>query len=196
MAHWVGTDERPREDGSVVTLSVADVLAMEAPVQALAREDRAVVAQAAMETWGLCGVGVRRGDSWAGVILVAPEGGVPRGHPVSVSGIDCSTAALILVYIESTSSPIVLGKKLCVGLCRRLRGQITGIEAQAGLVSTTLTPSTEWLTLMGFHPLRYPARRYRLHFSSLAAWVQDHLLRYRHPLNLSAQPTPASRTVN
>ncbi|MCL2785314.1 MAG: hypothetical protein FWD55_07760, partial [Propionibacteriaceae bacterium] len=146
----------------------------------------------------LCGVGVRRGDDWAGVVLIAPESGIPRGHPLGSGGLGKNTAGIVLVYIDSEAAGVPMGKKLCVGLCRRLRGGLAGIEAQAGsseFPASALAPSVKWLEAMGFQRLRYPPRRYRLDLSATASWVQKLLRWYRRPaLKLSPQSGSARRT--
>lgn len=189
MVHKNGDNTKDRQDSTVVTLSVSDVMALEDSICPFSAEDRQRMALSAMESYGLCGMGTRQGESWIEVILVSPSQGVPTSHPLSAFGIDQSTAALLVVFGESSLS---LSKKIYVGLCRRLKGQIEGIEAQSGHTSV-LTPSSQWLIALGFQPLRYPVGRYRLSFSSLASWVDDQLARLRRPrVTLSEQPTSRS----
>jgi len=175
------TDSRIQE-GPALTLTWSDVMALDIPDTVLTREATDEIAQAAMDQWGFSGVGVRRGTrdgDWTGVILVSPI--VPRGHPLSAADLSEDTAGLILQQIDSTSSYGV-SKRLCTGLSRRLRNQVSGIEAQADpLAMTPLTPSVVWLSHMGFQPMRYPPNRYRLDFSSMAAWVQKRLAWHPHP---------------
>jgi len=162
------------QEGSATTLNFADVMAMDAPVRALDPSDRAEIARAAMDEWGFCGVGLRRGAEWAGVMLVSPL--VPRGHPLSAAGLPENTAGLILVSQEN-APPLGMSKRLCTGLCRRLRAQVSGIEAQADPTGsmTALAPSAGWLAQMGFQPMRYPLNRYRLDFGSMVTWIQKRL---------------------
>ncbi|MCL2471140.1 MAG: hypothetical protein FWF25_05290 [Propionibacteriaceae bacterium] len=180
-------------DRPAVALSVADVLSMDVPVGALKPEDLALAARAAMDEWGFAGVGVRRDSDWIGVVLIAPHHGLPRTHPLSAGGIDFRTAGLVLVHIapgETTGT----GKRLCVGLTRRLRDQVTGIEAQAGLLpltTSTLAPSAGWLVRMGFQPLRYPLNRYRLDFATVVTWIQRHVQWHPRPV-LGLAPAHAS----
>ncbi|MCL2785549.1 MAG: hypothetical protein FWD55_09030 [Propionibacteriaceae bacterium] len=198
MAHRMGVEDKGRETGSVLALTVADVAAMETPVKGLNAADCAQMAQSAMDSWGLCGVGIRRENQWIGVILIAPAEGIPRHHPISAGGIDSSTAGIIVVYVDPDFSLTAMGKRLCVSLCRHLRGQVAGIEAQASLsplTATSLTPGSPWLVQMGFHPLRFPVRRYRLSFASLVDWFVDHLHWARAAIPLTRQPAPARRTV-
>ncbi|MCL2482856.1 MAG: hypothetical protein FWF43_05470 [Propionibacteriaceae bacterium] len=183
MARIVGNDHHIH-DGPAVALSVADVLAMTDPVAALKPADRAVAARAAIDEWGFAGVGVRRDAHWIGVVLIAPQHGLPRSHPLSAGGIDSQTAGLVLVHIDPGETAGT-GKRLCVGLCHRLRDQVTGIEAQAGLVprtTSTLAPSAHWLVRMGFQPLRYPLNRYRMDFATLVTWIQRRVQWYPRPV--------------
>ena len=178
MARMMDTENRTQE-GPALTLTLSDVMALDIPDTVLTLEARKEVAQAAMDQWGFSGVGVRNGDDWAGVALVSPT--IPRGHPLSAAELSENTAGLILVTIDS-ESPSNVGKRLCTGLSRRLHSQVTGIEAQGDLLAMTpLTPSVEWLIHMGFQPMRYPPNRYRLDFSSMAAWVHKRLAWHPHP---------------
>ena len=193
------TDSRIQE-GPALTLTWSDAMALDIPDTVLTQETLDEVAQAAMDQWGFSGVGVRRGahdGDWAGVILVSPI--VPRGHPLSAEDLSENTAGLILQLIDS-GSPYGVGKRLCTGLSRRLRSQVCGIEAQANPVAMTpLTPSAAWLAHMGFQPMRYPPNRYRLDFSSMAAWVQKRLAWHPHPaFGLQGQTASctAERTVS
>ena len=186
MARMVDTENWIQE-GPAVALSVADVMSMDAPVRALDPLDRARVAQDAMDKWGFAGVGVRRGDGWAGVFLVSSA--APRGHPLSAAGLSEDTAGLVLAYVDPPAV-VAIGKRLCTGLSRRLRNQVSGVEAQASSagLATPLAPSALWLAQMGFQPMRYPLNRYRLDFSSMAAWVQKRLTWHPHPVfSLSGQ---------
>jgi len=191
MARMVGTDNRG-PGGLAVPLTPADVSAMDLPVKALTSADRDAAARAAMRAWGLSGVGVRQADEWTGVLLVAPPTGVPLTHPLAAGGIGDETAGLILVYLDPTAPQVGTGRRLCVGLSKRLRGQVTGIEAQGStsrLTASSLAPSPEWLSKMGFQPVRYPLHRYRLDFASMVAWMQKHFQFYFVPaINLSGQP--------
>jgi len=191
MARMVGTDNRV-PTGLAVALTPADVMAMDVPTQAVNPNDRAAAARCAMEAWGLAGVGIRQGTDWAGVLLVTPPDGIPLTHPLAGGGVSEDTAGLICVYLSSSVPPISTGRRLCVGLSKRLRGQVSGIEAQASTVQLTassLAPSAHWLSKMGFQPLRYPLHRYRLDFESMVTWMQKHFQWSLLPaVNLSAQP--------
>ena len=198
MARMMDTESRTQE-GSTLTLTMSDVMGLDIPDTILTPEAKTLVAQSAMDQWGFSGVGVRNGDDWAGVVLVSPI--IPRGHPLSAADLSEDTAGLILVTIDSTSL-VSVGKRLCTGLSRRLRSQASGIEAQANpLAMAPLTPSTDWLIHMGFQPMRYPPNRYRLDFTSMAAWVQKRLAWHPHPaFSLQGQaasvvPTPTSQQV-
>ena len=177
-----------------VALTVADVMGMDLPLQAL-QADREGTARAAMDKWGLSGVGVRHGNDWAGVALVAPQDAIPQYHPLSAGGIDCATAGLILIYVDPTVSSLIMGKRLCVALTRYLRTSLSGIEAQ-GMptpIASTLAPPATWLVRMGFHAVRYPTGRYRLDFDTMVTWMQKYLQWYRRPvIGLAGQP--ANRT--
>ena len=178
MAHMMDAESRTQV-GSTLTLTPSDVMEADIPNTVLASEVQAQVAEAAMDQWGFSGVGVRGGDAWAGLILVSPI--VPRGHPLSAADLSEDTAGLILVLIDS-EAPSSIGKRLCTGLSRRLHDQVTGVEAQANpLAMTPLAPSTAWLAHMGFQPMRYPPNRYRLDFSSMAAWLEKRLVWHPHP---------------
>ncbi len=116
-------------------------------------------------------------DDWAAVILVAPCDGLPRGHPLAAGGLDNDIAGLALVYIAPTESTLILGKRLCGGLIRCLRGQVAGLEAQASrstAVATPLAPPRSWLARMGFYPMRYPLDRYRFDFTRTVQWSERH----------------------
>ncbi|MCL2736020.1 MAG: hypothetical protein FWD75_05235 [Propionibacteriaceae bacterium] len=198
MARMMSTTES-RERGLVVALSVADTVSMDTPLRALSPHDRDLVTRASMDTWGLCGVGVRRGEDWIGVVLITPDHALPRGHPLSGAGLDPHTAGLALLHIDATA-PMGTSKRLCVGLTRRLRGAVTGVEAQSSLMPSTmstLAPSRAWLTGVGFQPLRYPPNRYRLDFATLATWIRKHLVWESRPaIAVSPRPAPAGRAVH
>jgi len=178
-------------DRLAVALTVADVMDMDLPLRALQSSDREDAARAAMDKWGLSGVGVRRGQDWTGVALVAPQEGLPKNHPLSAGGIDRNTAGLILVYVDPSASTLIMGKRLCVALTRHLRGGPSGIEAQGMPVplASALAPPAGWLLRMGFHAVRYPMCRYRLDFSSVVSWMQKYVQWYRRPVvGLAGQP--------
>jgi|GEM_PF-1918536 len=180
----------------VVTLTASDVAALGESVCPLDCGERNVAAQAAMDAWGLAGVGLRRGTDWLALALVAPAGAVPRTHPLHAGGVDPERAALILVQSGAEASLPAAGRRLCVTLSRALRGQVAGIEAQAGPagVASPLAPPAELLLKLGFQPVRYPPNRYRLDFTDLVAWVQERLERYRRPA-IGLTGSSASRAV-
>jgi len=197
MARMMDMENRIQE-GPAVTLTPTDVMALEIPDEVLSADDKQAVAQAAMKQWGFSGVGVRRNDSWAGVALVSPV--IPRAHPLSAAGLDEGTAGLILVQIGSRvpfdyGQGIGISKRLCTGLGRRLRNQVSSIEAQTTPGTTTaLTPSPAWLVRMGFQPMRYPLGRYRLDLSSMVAWVHKALAWHPYP-SFALKGQTASRTA-
>jgi len=187
-------DERP---GAVCVLTVADVMAMTEPVEALSPGDRLAAAEAAMAAYGFAGLGLRRDSGWAGVALITPEAGLPRRHPLALGGIAPETAGLILLYVDPAHRHSGLGKRLVTGLTRRLRNQVGGLEAQAAPLpgtSTPLTPSADSLLKMGFQARRLPLNRYRLDFAGLATWLQDRLRRsYQTAVIFTGQTAPAGR---
>ena len=190
------SDYDPDKTASVA-LTVADVESMAGPAQALALDERRIAAEAATSAWGLAGVGLRQGPNWLGVLLITPEQGLPRRHPMTRSGLDQHSAGLILAHLEAAVSPVGVGRRLCVSLSRRLRGQASGIEAQApllGALATDLAPSAEWLVKLGFEPLRHPPNRYRLDFADLASWMQK-ILRWSYvpAIAWTGQPAGANR---
>jgi len=180
-----------------VALTVADVIAMGSLVDALPPDECTEAARRAMAVWGLAGVGVRRGADWVGVMLIAPSDGLPRGHPLCANGLDRDTAGVILACTDPSVPAVAVGKRLLVGLSRRMRGQVTGIEAQASPLSalaTPLAPSGAWLSKLGFQRMRYPLNRYRLECASLVVWLQRHVQPYRpHAVRLATRPAPANR---
>ena len=195
MARWMGIGSKPGDRGELITpLGPGEVEKMRNLTPALGEVASLEAAQAAFEKWGLSGVGLREGEEWAGVILVAPQTGLPRLHPLSKGGIDPQTAGVIMVHIEPGLSSQLVGGQLCVSLSRRLHGRASGLEAQAGRVffGSKLAPSALWLVRMGFRPLHYPTRRYRLDFSGMVPWYGRYLLHRRAPL--SGKPVPANRS--
>jgi hypothetical protein len=156
------------------------------------------VAQAAMRAWGLAGVGVRRGDTWQAAALIAPPPGLPAGHPLALGGLDPALAGLVWLHLAPGLPRLGVGQRLCAGLGRRLRGQVAGLEAQTGPAGLALgpgLPSREWLVMMGFRPVRYPAGRYRLDFQAMVGWTWPAWgWRPRPVIGLGAQPAPANRS--
>ena len=180
MAHIVGMNE-PIREGVAIGLTLAEVVDMAdmgEVTRSLDPEEVAEAGRAGMQEWGLAGVGIIRDSRWVGVALISPQKSLPRAHPLAAGGIDERNAALTLVHIDPAESFVGLGKKLCVGLSRRLRGQVLAIDAQAGSgpgMDSQLTPSAEWLGKMGFEAVRYPVRRYRLSLATMATWMEEHL---------------------
>ncbi|MDR2973110.1 MAG: hypothetical protein LBV00_00130 [Propionibacteriaceae bacterium] len=182
MARILGKPRRHSEGGKAVALTVADMLVMDDPIRALPLDERESTARRAMDAWGFCGVGIAAHETWTGVMIICPHNGLPRQHPLSAGGVDEDVAGLIVTYIASSASPLILGRKLCVSLTRLLRGRVSGIEAQATALTalaTPLAPPRSWLTWMGFQPMRYPPHHYRLDFSDTVPWMEKALQWYR-----------------
>jgi hypothetical protein len=172
-------------------------MALDSMVCPIIEIEREHMAKSATDSFGFCGVGIPGDETWMGVILVTSSTGIPRTHPVSASGINNDTAALMTVFIASESIPIPIAKKLCQVLVKHLRTTVNCLEAQAsppGIPHTVLTPAPSLLLSLGFQPIRYPAQRYRLTFSSLASWMYNRLEWFHRPgIQLSDQP--ANRTL-
>ena len=178
--------------GRAVVLSVADVAALD--FSGLDPAEAAVAAQAAMDAWGLAGVGVRRDSHWAAVALIAPALAISRHHPLSACGIEQGTAGLTLFHVDDGPSALAIGKRLGVELCRRLRGQVGAIEAQGCVVgASALAPSVVWLRHLGFHPVRYPPGRHRLDLDNLETWLAK--VRGRLRTMALPHPLPANRSA-
>ncbi len=205
MARSMGKPGPSGAGGPVVALTAADLAAMAGVTRWLAPADRDAAAQAAMAAWGLCGVGLRRGDQWTSAMLVTPAPGLPRRHPLSSGGVDDDSAALILAAVSSGTA-LVAGKRLCVALCRHLHDHVTGIEAQATpllATATPLAPNRAWLNWLGFRPMRYPLNHYRLDLADTVVWFERLFQGYRRPsmgltassVGLTGQAGSAGRVV-
>lgn len=185
-----------RPQMKITALTPSDVRAITVPTQDISSDDYLMAAEAAIDTWGLAGVGMREGVAWIGALLIAPTSGLPRQHPLAISGLDQNYAGMIWAWIDG--SPVVTGRRLCVSLSRHLRGRVAGIDAQAApppMPWIPSTPSKQWLVKVGFEAVRFPPNRYRLDFANLATWLQKHLQwSYLTSLGLNGQPAPASRT--
>jgi hypothetical protein len=195
MVRIVSTDDldrSPAKTGPAVVVTLGDLDSLGLGTHWGRGWERA--GEVAMATWGFIGVGVRTETSWAGVILVTPDQGLPKTHPLALGGVEPTVAAMIWSQIGPGLSAVHIGKRLVTGLNRGLRSQVGGIEAlgtPGPLAATPLAPSAQWLVRMGFRQRR-GTHRYRLDFAGLAAVVERLYLTYRPAIALTPQPAPAT----
>ncbi len=140
-------------------------------------------ARAAMDAWGLCGVGDVGDHGVTAYLLVCPALHVPRDHPLAL-GANADAAALLAASPDAAP-------RLVQGLAARLVGHrtITAVDAAVGTPGTVLAPSPEWLARCGFHPLASDPCRHRLDLTATRSWLPD-LGDWVRRLSDLVQPTP------
>ncbi|MDR1077958.1 MAG: hypothetical protein LBL55_04750 [Propionibacteriaceae bacterium] len=109
--------------------------------------------------------GVSESAGAAGLLLLTTADTLPARHPLAAGGLADDTAGLLLADPWAGPTATGLGRWLTAALAGHLQGRCRALEAQgavASFLATPWSPAASWLGGVGFHPLGFPSRRYRL----------------------------------